>query len=405
MSTLTVQASDLLSEVDYGRMHRERVARAQASLKKAGLAAVLVSNPVNVRYVSYPSIANVTMLYYTYRWALIPAEGKVILWEPQFPGQDTHTHGAPDYFTGEIRPAHSFSYFLFGPVGLQNANALAAELVDELAQRGLTGEKLGIDRFDGGVVAALTVAGIELCDGQTPLGFARAVKTSDELTLMRANARTTAVGLEVLQQQLVPGVTENELWGSMMGSVLSHGAEYSGTRMLSSGQRTNPWLQEATDRVVQRGEIVSLDTDLCGWYGYMTDVSRTYLCGDKPTDDQRRLYQDAYDFVHGNIPDMRVGASLAELGEKLKTRCPEQYYAQRYVLLAHGVGVCDEYPSIKWSDHYDGELEAGMVVSVEAYCGLVGGPDGVKLEEQLILTEDGPEVITACANHDERLLS
>ncbi len=251
----------------------------------------------------------------------------------------------------------------------------------------------------------MTAAGVEICDGQVALDFARSIKTVDELAILRQNALTTAVGLNVLQQQLVPGVTENQLWGSMMGSVLSNGADYSGTRMLSSGQRTNPWLQEATDRVVELGELVALDTDLCGWFGYMTDVSRTYLCGDKPSDDQRRLYQDAYEFVHGNIPDMQVGASFAELGEKLKGRCPAKYYDQRYVLLAHGVGVCDEYPSIKWENHYEGELEAGMVVSVEAYCGLVGGREGVKLEEQLIVTDDGPEIITTCANHDQRLLA
>jgi Xaa-Pro aminopeptidase len=396
-----------LVEIDYGRMHRERVARAQGSLKRRGIGAVLVFNPLNVRYVSYPGIAIVTTLYYTYRWALIPAEGKVILWEPLFPGQEPgrQADSAPDYFTGEIRPAHGFSYFLYGPGGHENARLLATEVVDVLAERGLTGERIGIDRLDGIAVAELTAAGVEVCDGQVPLDFARSIKTVDELALLRENARTTAVGLGVLQERLVPGVTENQLWGSFMGSVLSDGAEYSGTRMLSSGQRTNPWMQEATNRVVQRGELVGLDTDLCGRFGYMTDVSRTYLCGDKPTDDQRRLYQDAYEFVYGNIPDMRVGASIAELGEKLKARCPEEYFEQRYVLLAHGVGVCDEYPSIKWADHYEGELEASMVLSVEAYCGRVGGRDGVKLEEQIILGGQGPEIITSCANHDERLLS
>lgn len=108
--------------------------------------AVIVANPTNVRYVSYPGIAVVTMLYCTFRWAFIPAEGKMILWEPQFPGQDsaTQTNSVPDYFTGEIRAAHHPSYYLFGPAGRQNAQDLAAEFVDVLAERGLTGEKIGL---------------------------------------------------------------------------------------------------------------------------------------------------------------------------------------------------------------------------------------------------------------------
>ena len=251
----------------------------------------------------------------------------------------------------------------------------------------------------------MTAAGIEICDGQVPFDFARAIKTIDELTLMRSNARMAAEGLDILQKQLVPGVTENQLWGSFMGHVLSNGAEYSGTRMLSSGPRTNPWLQEATDRVVQKGDLVGLDTDLCGRHGYLTDISRTYLCGDKPTDDQRRIYHDAYEFVHGNIPEMKVGASLIELGEKLKGRFPAEYYDQRYPLIAHGGGVCDEYPAIKFENNYEGELAAGMVMSVEAYCGPVGGRDGVKLEEQVIITDAGPEIISGNANHDDRLRS
>jgi Xaa-Pro dipeptidase len=405
--------------VDYGRMHRERVARAQQTLREQGIAAVLAVDPLNVRYVSFPGLAIVGSFHMTSRWALIPADGKVILWDSFFVGADPdkvfgggaddgkldeRPSGIPDYFTGDVRQAHDFTYFLSGPAAPEGARAFAAEIVNVLAERGLKGEKIGIDRMDGLGFAALTAAGIEICDGQIPLERARTVKTVDELTLLRDNAKTTAVGLDVLQERLVPGVTENQLWGSFMGSVLSNGAEWSETRMLCSGQRTNPWMQEATDRIVQDGEVVGIDTDLSGRYGYNTDVSRTYLCGDKPTDEQRRLYHDAYAFVHGNIPDMQVGASYAELSGRLKARFPAEYYKQRYPLLAHGVGVCDEYPAIKWDSQDDGELEVGMVISVEAYCGRVGGREGVKVEEQLIITDDGPEIITACANHDQRLV-
>jgi Xaa-Pro aminopeptidase len=408
-------------KVDLGRLHRERVARAQQSLRDRGIAAALLFNPLNVRYVSYPGLSIVATFHMTFRWALLPAEGKVLLWDSFPAGGDPHlfaagngadpkgrevTSGVPEYFTGTVRLAHGFSYFPCGSAAPVSVRSFTAEIVDVLKERGLLGERIAIDRLDGSAFVALSGAGVQICDGQTPLEHARSVKTVDELGILRDNARNAARGLDALQERLRPGVTENQLWGTFMGSAMSNGAEWGQTRMLSSGQRTNPWMQEATDRVVQVGELVGIDTDLCGRNGYMTDVSRTYLCGDgKATDQQRRLYHDAYEFVHGNIPDIRAGASYKELGERLGARFPKQYYDQRYVLLAHGVGVCDEFPAITWDNNHEGALQAGMVISVEAYCGVVGGTEGVKVEEQVIVTDDGPEIITGCANHDEHLLA
>jgi Xaa-Pro aminopeptidase len=145
---------------------------------------------------------------------------------------------------------------------------------------------------------------------------------------------------------------------------------------------------------------------MIGRDGYFIDVSRTYLCGDvEPTAEQRDLYRSAYEFVHGNIPDMVAGRSFAELGERMAARFPAEYYARRYLLIGHGAGLCDEYPAIKWETHHDGELQVGMVMCLEAYCGRVGGRDGVKLEEQLVVTDDGPEIISSASAHEERLLA
>jgi Xaa-Pro aminopeptidase len=392
-------------------MHRQRVERAQSSLRDQGIAVVLLFDPLNVQYVTYSG------LYGGTRWALVPAEGKIVLWDSFFPGRNPHgwesgtsvldevPSSVPDYFAGEVRLGHAYRYFPCGPTVPERVKAFASEITAVLSERGLKGETVGVDHLDGLGFAALTAGGVEVCDGHIPLERARSVKTIDELTVLRQNARTTAEGLNVLRERLVPGVTENQLWASFMGSVLSNGAQTVGTRMLSSGPRTNPWYQEATDRVVLDGELVAIDTDLPGRYGYVTDVSRTYLCGHKATDEQRRLYQDAYSFVMANIPDMQVGASYVELGERMKARCPEQYYEQRYILAAHSVGMTDEHPVIMWDQNHEGQLEAGMVMCVEAYCGCVGGLEGVKVEEQIIITGNGPEIITDCVNHDERLLA
>src|SRR6202044_1900652 len=133
--------------------------------------------------------------------------------------------------------------------------------------------------------------------------------------IIRRNLRRTDIAIEALRAAIAPGRTELEIWSAFMASSLQQGAEYAECRLLSSGPRTNPWMQEVTRRVVADGDLVAFDTDLVGEDGYLSDVSRTYLCGSTPTDEQRRLYATAYEYVHGNLPDLRAGASFEELGE------------------------------------------------------------------------------------------
>jgi len=126
--------------------------------------------------------------------------------------------------------------------------------------------------------------------------------------------------------------------------------------------------------------------------------------GDRPpTDEQRRLYGIAYEFVYSAIPEFVPGASIRELGERLGSRLPDEFQTLRYPFVAHGSGLADEWPAIKYDDHHDGAIQAGMSLSVEAYVGAVGGRDGVKFEEQIIVTDGAPEIISR-ASHEERLL-
>lgn len=388
-------------EVDSTRMHLERLARAQASLRRNGIDAALLFNPLNVRYVGFPLGATVLSFHMTFAWILVPAEGRPVLWAPTWYLAANHP---PGYFSGEVRDARHFNFFGDGTNACDKVAMFASEIATVVDDLGLTGSAIGVDQFDASAYLALTAAGLRISEAHHALEEARSVKTVDELTIMRQNALLTDRALEKMRSVIRPGVTENELWGTFIGEAFKEGAEWLNCRWLASGPRTNPWLHEASDRVVEAGELVGIDTDLCGRSGYLTDISRTYLCGEGPaTDEQRRLYQTAFDFVHGNIPDMRAGASMQELGRRLAARLPAEFYARRYPFIAHGCGMCDEYPCVKWDNHHDGELEPGMVMSVEAYIGAEGGSQGVKLEEQIIITDGAPELISH-APHDERLL-
>jgi Xaa-Pro aminopeptidase len=387
-------------DVDEARLHRDRLARTRQKLREHQLAAALLFDPLNVRYAVTPGPFAVFNMHVTFRWALVPVESEVVLWE--YP-QSMATTAAR--WSGDLREARGWTFFGSGRRSHEHAATFATEVADELWSRGLAGEVIGVDRLETAGHLALTQAGLRVADAQPALEEARAVKTPDELASIRANAAACDRAITRMRDLLVPGVTENQLWGTLVGSALQVGAEWCETRLLSSGPRTNPWMQEATDRVVEDGDLVAFDTDLVGARGYLTDVSRTYLCGERrPTDEQRRLYQASYSFLQECLPELRPGASFEELGRRLGPRLPSRYRELRYPFIAHGTGLVDEYPCVHYDEHHPGELQAGMVISVESYVGIPGGHEGVKLEEQVIIGDDGPELISR-APFDDQLLA
>ena len=134
-------------------------------------------------------------------------------------------------------------------------------------------------------------------------------------------------------------------------------------------------------------------------YGMCADISRTWLCGDElPTNEQRHLYAVAQEHIARNIELLKPGVSYSEITEQ-SHRLPEEFRDQRYGVMMHGVGPCDEYPNIAYPEDFepgafDYILEPGMTLCVEAYVGTVGGREGVKLEDQDLITETGVENLT-----------
>ncbi|MEJ2889648.1 M24 family metallopeptidase [Actinomycetospora aeridis] len=388
------------STVDLPALNAERLARAQASLAAAGIAVAVLFDPGNVRYVTCDGPFLVANLHCSYRWALVFAESDPVLWEST-EAMHVARERWPD---GDIRPAHAFTFFGSGPKTAADAAVAMAEVDDELRARGLADAPLGVDRAETVVFLALAGLGRRVVDAVPAIESARAVKSPVELAIHRENARLTDIAVGNFLQRMKPGLTELELWAVLAQETVSHGALHAESRLLSSGPRTNPWMQEATHRVVGDGEMVAFDTDLVGPYGYLTDISRSYVCGDAgPTREMRDVYRAAHDFVHEAIPEFRAGRSFRELGELLAPRLPAEYRALRYPFIAHGCGAADEYPAIVVDGHHDGVLLPGMVISVEGYMGRVGGSVGAKFEEQIVVTDGAPELISH-APVEDRLL-
>jgi Xaa-Pro aminopeptidase len=225
------------------------------------------------------------------------------------------------------------------------------------------------------------------------------VKGPDEIRAMRCAVFACEAAIAEMRAAARPGLSEAEIWAELHAGNIRRGGEWIETRLLSSGPRTNPWFQECGPRIVRPNEILAFDTDLIGPYGLCADISRTWWLGDAiPPADMRADHALAEEQIAWNAALLRPGTSLAELHDRAFV-LPEPYRAQRYSCIFHGVGVCDEWPYITYPEDripgaFEGTLEPGMVLCVESLISRRGAGFSIKLEEQVLVTESGPETLS-----------
>ena len=381
--------------VDMPSLRAYRLSRLRDQLRARDYAGCLLYDPINIRYALGATNMTVWTLHNAARYAFIPTEGPAVLFDFYTCGHLSEGLESVD----EVRVAVAWYYFDSGPRSGEKAARWAAEVADLVAAHGGGNKRLAMDHCDPLGAAALAGQGIEIQNGQEIMELARAIKSPDEIVLMRRAIAVCETGMARMREALEPGMTENELWSILHQVNIAMGGEWIETRLLASGERTNPWFQECGDRVIQAGELVSFDTDLIGPFGYCADISRSYFCGPgRPSDDQRKLYRLAWDQIHGNIEIMKPGVRFRDLAER-GFKLPDAYLPNRYSALVHGVGLCDEYPYVPYREDfeavgYDGVVEPGMVLCAESYVGEVGGEEGVKLEQQVLITDRGTELLS-----------
>jgi Xaa-Pro aminopeptidase len=177
---------------------------------------------------------------------------------------------------------------------------------------------------------------------------------------------------------------------------------------MASGDRTNPWQQEVSSRMIRPGDLVVFDCGMVGPFAYGADISRTYFCGPgKPSAAQKRLYSHALAEVRHNSALMQPGAAFEDIVARRFIQ-PDDIGGQPYPCLAHGLGMADEWPVIlhpRDAEYaFEGELEVGMVICVESYVGEIGGIEGVKLENMVLVTESGPITLSRYPFEEELMI-
>jgi len=373
------------------RLRRDRLGKLQREMKKHHIGAMVLCNPVNVRFATGVSVMPIWTSVNLARYAVVPPEGDPQLFE----------YGKALFRATAVwpksRPARYWQQRFSQYKAVEAGLAWADDIVELMREWGTTGGKVAIDILDHYGYSSLLARGLTVCDADEPLDEAKLVKTEDEIALLRRSCEVADIALGDLERAIRPGITENELMGVFWGKMISLGGEHCSTRLLVSGDKMNPWFYEAGDRKVEIGDLVGIDTDMIGPEGYLCDISRTFLCGEKPNDDQKEAYRIAYDFIQQTIELCQVGVNYEDIMARAPRSRPE-YVEQSYSCMIHGSGLDDEPPFFPYPEQNGlvprGELKENMVLSVEYYAGKKGKRDGVKLEEQILLTKNGPELLS-----------
>ena len=377
-----------LPEIDHARMHDYRMNRIKEQMRKRDVAVLVMVSPLSMRYAINFRSYSIFMMHVPSTYMFMSLELPHLVHNELDPTLDRKNRGV----------GTKLSHF-YGGTDLEHyAEKFASDVDNYLKETGSNNRRVAVEYINPSITQALMRRDIEVVDGVVVLEEARLIKSLDEINCIKWSIAVAEHGAEMVKKALKPGVTETQLWGLINYTNLANNGDWHEGRMLASGPRINPWLQEATERKVESGDLVGFDTDMVGPFGYCADLSRTFHCGpSKPTSRQKELYRLAVDEVETNLKLIKAGVKFSEIQQQAYP-IPEEFREQSYPCVIHGVGMCDEYPHLhqgfREPIEFDNELKAGMVICVESYMGAVGETDGVKLEEQILVTEDGYEKLT-----------
>ncbi|HZZ63179.1 MAG TPA: Xaa-Pro peptidase family protein [Roseiarcus sp.] len=387
---LQLDMAKRISEIDEPRMSRARLEKLRRELASRDYAGALLSDPINIRYATGSRNMAIWTMHAPGRYVFVATDGPVVLFEY---GSTFHLSAHLETID-QTRKSISWFYFLAGPRVQEKTRLWARDVIDLTREYGGDNRRLAVDRCEPWGAQILVDAGIRLFDAQEPIERARVIKTPDEIKCMRLSMDVCDIAVDRIRRALRPGITENQLWSMLHETNIAHDGEWIECRLLASGERTNPWYQESSNRIIEAGDMVAFDTDMVGPLGYLADISRSIVCpGKKPTAEQRRLYDIAQDQILTNIDLIKPGVSFREFAERCWS-VPDIYVPQRYMMMIHGAGFVDEYPTVvfptDWDNWgFDGIFEENMVLCVESFIGEKGAKEGVKLEQQVIVTGGG----------------
>jgi Xaa-Pro aminopeptidase len=388
-------AVDWEQRVDFDRLRTARLQRTRAALEPSELGSMLLFDPNNLRYVTSTAIGTWERDK-NIRFALVPRGGDPILWD--FGSAAKHHQLYCPWLPESSWRAWVPPMRGAMPIETGVPDALAKMIFEELRERGLEKEPVGMDVPDATTLLALQRAGIEIADSQPVMLDARRIKTEDELALLDHAAAIVDAAYEKIYRMLRPGITENKVVAAAMKVLFELGSEHVEAINAISGDRCIPHPHTFSDRLLRPGDQAFFDI-IHSFMGYRTCYYRTFNVS-YATPSQLDAYKQCREWLDAAIDLVRPGVTTDRIAEVWPTahalKMPDEHAAFG-LQFGHGLGVgLYEAPMISrlHSLEHPVELEVGMVFALETYCPASDGRSAARIEEEVVVTPDGPQILT-----------
>jgi len=401
IKTYGTMAVDWEQRIDFDRLRRERLRRAKTLLKQSEMGALLCFDMNNVRYLTATHIGTWAQDKAN-RFTLLPQDDDPILWDFGSAARH-HQLYAPWLGEGRSRAGISLLRGAMSPE-MGRAEDVARKIKIELAQRGLDKEPLGIDIAEVPILFALQKEGLRIVDGQQLMSEARVIKTQDEISLLTHAAAQVDAAYDELYRAMKPGMRENEAVGLVSKVLYDLGSEYVEAVNAISGERCNPHPHVFSDRMLRPGDPVYYDV-LQSYMGYRTCYYRTFVIGyGSPA--MVDAYKRCREYLDAAIELVRPGRTTGEIAS-LWPKATEFGFPNEEAAFAlqygHGVGLAIwERPVISRlvSLDHPSEIKPGMVFALETFWPSTDGWSAARIEEEIVVTETGHEIITRFPAND-----
>jgi len=261
-------------------MREYRHARLLNELNKRDYGAILMTDPLNIRYATDSTNMQLWNTHNPFRACMLFADGYMVLWDyKNSPFLADHNP-----LVKEVRSGASMFYFSNGDKIAEDADAFVTGISNLMNEHATGNKRLAVDKIMIAGFRALEAAGFQVMDGEELTEKTRVIKGEDEILAMRCAMNACEASVRAMENAARPGMTEDEIWAVLHAENIKRGGEWIETRLLASGPRTFPWFQECGPRVTQNNEILAFDTDLIGVYGLCVDISRAWFLGDGEPD-------------------------------------------------------------------------------------------------------------------------
>jgi len=395
LPVLGTMGVDFEERVDYRRMHRYRLGRAQAALEASDLGALLLFDDNNIRYVTSTKIGEWARDKLS-RWVLLTRGGDPILWD--FGSAAVHHK----LYSPWLKPENCKA----GLVGLRGTvdpafglmKRHAEEMASILKSAGVAKMPIGVDIIEPPMMFELEKAGIKIKDGQQIMLSAREVKSADEIALLNRAAAMVDGAYDVVNEMLRPGVRENDIVAEVNKFLYTHGSDDVEAVNAISGERCNPHPHNFTDRMIRPGDQAFFDI-LQSFMGYRTCYYRTFNVV-RAAPAQHDAYKKAREWLDNAIARIKPGASTAHICDVFPKAnefgFPDEMSAFG-LQFAHGLGLnLHERPIISRvvSMDHPTEIKEGMVFAIETYCPATDGFSAARIEEEVVVTDKGCRLIS-----------